>query len=143
MFKLVGLYLLYQKVIIPLLNNKELNIVVITPRAKVTANPLTGPEPNWNRIKAASKVVIFASTIVLKASLKPLSIAPILDLPDLDSSLILSKIRTLASTAMPIVNAIPASPGKVNVASNIPNNEIINKTFIISDIFAATPNRIP
>ena len=46
MFKLVGLNLLYQKVMIPLLNNKELNIVVITPSAKVTAKPLTGPEPN-------------------------------------------------------------------------------------------------
>ena len=45
----------------------------------------------------------------------------------MDSSLILSKISTFASTAIPTVKIIPAIPGSVNVASNsvnIPTNKI-------------------
>ena len=34
-----------------------------------------GPVPNWNRTIAAMNVVTFASTIVLKALVKPASIA--------------------------------------------------------------------
>ena len=40
----------------------------------------------------------------------------IFELLHLSSSLILSKIRTFASTAIPIVKIIPAIPGKVSVA---------------------------
>ena len=36
-----------------------------------------------------------------------------------NSSLILSKIKTFASTAIPTVKIIPAIPGNVNVASKI------------------------
>ena len=48
-----------------------------------------------------------------------------------NSSLILSNIKTFASTAIPTVKIIPAIPGNVNVASNnvkIPNK--INKLII-------------
>ena len=41
------------------------------------------------------------------------------------SSLILSKTKTLASTAIPMVKTIPAMPGKVNVAPILPSREII------------------
>ena len=44
----------------------------------------------------------------------------------LTSSFILSKIKTLASTAIPTVKIIPAIPGNVSVASNnvkIPTNK--------------------
>ena len=47
----------------------------------------------------------------------------------LSSSLILSNINTLASTAIPTVSIIPAIPGKVNVASNIVNIPIIINKF--------------
>ena len=107
---------------------------------RVTAKPLIGPVPNWSSASAAKRVVTFASIIVLKARLKPLSIALIIDLPDLNSSLILSKIRTFASTDIPIVRTIPAIPGKVNVASNsvnMPNK--INK-LIMSVILVINPN---
>tara|TARA_Y100001936_G_C15610188_1_gene426258 strand:+ start:400 stop:585 length:186 start_codon:yes stop_codon:yes gene_type:complete len=43
--------------------NIELNI----PIAKVTANPLTGPDPIEKRTTEAINVVTFASRIVLKA----------------------------------------------------------------------------
>ena len=40
------------------------------------------------------------------------------ELPFLNSSLILSKINTFASTAIPIVKIMPAIPGNVKVACN-------------------------
>ena len=45
------------------------NIDVIMPIDRVTANPLTGPEPSINNIIAAIKVVTFASIIVVSALL--------------------------------------------------------------------------
>ena len=78
-------------------------------------------------------VVKFASSIVLTANLYPRSTELIIDLPDLSSSLILSKTRTLASTAIPIVSTMPAIPGIVSVASMRLSNEI-NK--IILNIIA-------
>ena len=54
-----------------------------------------------------------------------------------NSSLILSKIRTFASTAIPTVKIIPAIPGNVRVASNkvrMPNSIkrlIINVKLVI------------
>ena len=52
---------------------KAVNTDVNIPIASVTENPLTGPEPIKNKILAAIKVVIFASKIVDKALLYPLS----------------------------------------------------------------------
>ena len=52
------------------------------------------------------------------ALLYPLEIACFNIAPFLNSSLILSKIRTLASIDIPIVRTIPAIPGKVSEADN-------------------------
>ena len=106
-------------------------MVLTTPKPNVMENPLIGPEPKKNNITAAIKVVTFASNIALNAWSKPVLIELILLLPNIFSSRILSKTKTLASTAMPTVNAIPAIPGRVNVAWNNTNQPIINKKFII------------
>ena len=47
-----------------------------------------------------------------------------------NSSLILEKIKTLASTAIPIVKTIPAIPGNVKVADKI---QVFNKGIIDND----------
>ena len=111
-------------------------IVLKTPNPNVIENPLMGPEPMKKRIIAAIKVVTLASNIALKAWEKPVSIELIFDLPNNCSSLILSKIRTFASTAIPTVKAIPAIPGNVKVASKRTNQETRNSIFIINTVFA-------
>ena len=92
-------------------------------------------------MKAAIKVVIFASKIVVLDFVYPLSKATILLFSDFDSSLILSKINTLASTAIPIVKTIPAIPGSVKVALIIVkiDNKIIKLK--INAMFAKIPNK--
>ena len=92
------------------------NIEVKIPIARVTENPLIGPEPNCNTNIAALKVVIFASIIVLRARWYPESTADIGVRPLRSSSRMRSNTKTLASTAIPIVSTIPAIPGKVKVA---------------------------
>ena len=90
-----------------------------------TEKPLIGPLPKINSANAAIKVVKFASTIVETALLKPWSIDSKIFFLNESSSLILSKIKTLASTAIPIVKTIPAIPGRVNVAPIVVNTAII------------------
>ena len=51
------------------------NIDVIIPIESVTANPLIGPVPIAYKIKAAIRVVMFASKIVTNALEKPSWIA--------------------------------------------------------------------
>ena len=61
-------------------------------------------------------------------------------MPPFNSSLILEKIRTFASTAIPTVKTIPAIPGNVSVA---PSNDIIpviRTRLEASATFAANPN---
>ena len=82
----------------------------------VTANPFTGPVPNWNKINEVIRVVTFASTIAEKAFWNPSSTAVRVALPKDNSSRIRSKIKTFASTAIPIERIRPAIPGNVNVA---------------------------
>ena len=60
-------------------------------------------------------------------------------IPTFNSSLILSKIRTLASTDIPIVKTIPAKPGKVRTAPNPDNIPKINKILNNKAMFAARP----
>ena len=88
------------------------------PINKVVANPLMGPVPNTKRINAVSPVVILASKIEDSALLNPSATDFLSPLPFLSSSLTLSKINTLASTDIPMVNTIPAIPGNVNTAPN-------------------------
>ena len=111
-------------------------MVLKTPNPRVIEKPLMGPEPIKKRMTAAINVVTLASNIALKAWENPVSIELILDLPNNCSSLILSKMRTLASTAIPTVKAIPAIPGRVKVASSNTNQETRNNMFIINTEFA-------
>ena len=93
--------------------NKDVNI----PTSNVVAKPLIGPVPKINKINAVKPVVMFASKIEDNALLNPSLIADFWSLPFVNSYLIRSKISTLASTDIPIVNTIPAIPGNVNTTS--------------------------
>ena len=83
---------------------------------KVVAKPKIGPEPNVANTIAVNNVVKLPSMIELMARLKPSLTAIFNPLPSLSSSRIRSNINTLASTAIPIVNTIPAIPGNVKDA---------------------------
>jgi len=65
---------------------------------------------------ATMMVVRFESTMDRLARSKPARIACTGRRPRASSSRMRSKMSTLASTAMPMVNTTPAMPGKVNVA---------------------------
>jgi hypothetical protein len=54
--------------------------------------------------------------MVIKVLEYPWKMAEKVVLPAFNSSLILSKIRTLESTPIPILRIIPAIPGRVRVA---------------------------
>lgn len=43
------------------------NRLATMPMLRVTANPFTGPVPNWKRTRAAIRVVMLASRIVERA----------------------------------------------------------------------------
>ena len=75
--------------------------------------PLIGPNPNANKNTAANKVVKFESSMVTYAALKPSDLG--LSELFLKFSRIRSKIKTLASTHIPIVNTMPITPGSVRV----------------------------
>ena len=60
-------------------------------------------------------VVIFESSMTTRAFLNPESRAAISVLPERNSSFILSYIRILPSTAIPIVRITPPIPGRVSV----------------------------
>ena len=82
----------------------------------MVANPLTAGVPKMNKNKHETTVVTWVSTRVAKALEKPAVSAPVADLPARSSSRIRSKMRTLLSTAIPMVRTAPAIPGKVNTA---------------------------
>ncbi len=88
---------------------------MITPKAKVTAKPLTTLVVNWIKIKQVIKVLKLLSRIDGQARLKPSSMAIDNGLPTLISSFILAKIKILASTAIPMDMINPAKPAKVKV----------------------------
>src|SRR4030042_106441 len=77
------------------------NKLATRPTISVVAYPLMGPVPNWNRKMAEMMVVRLESKIALKARLNPVAIEFKMPLPRAFSSLILSKMRTLASPATP------------------------------------------
>ena len=84
-------------------------------------------------------VVRLASIIVIVAREKPLRIAALMRAPSASSSRIRSKIRTLASTAIPTVNTRPAIPDNVNEAPIITITERIRIRFRISAKAATIP----
>src|SRR5206468_2847719 len=83
---------------------------------KETPNPLTELVPNDRRMIAVPMTVRCVSTIVRSARRNPASMDARGVFPTRSSSRIRSKIRMFVSTAMPIVSAMPARPGKVKVA---------------------------
>src|SRR5581483_2743969 len=102
-------------------------IEAMMPRMRVTAKPLTGPVPNWNRKSAVRMVLTFESTIAFIAWRNPSSTARRMVFPWSNSSRIRSKIRTFASTAMPTESTSPASPGRVSVAPNAERPPRVNR----------------
>ena len=89
----------------------------IIPSIRVMENPLIVPLPIKYSTRPAISVVMLPSRIADNALLKPLLMAFSTFLPAASSSLILAKIITFASTAIPTVRMIPAIPGKVSVTS--------------------------
>src|SRR5690606_37148876 len=70
--------------------NTAVNTEVNTPIDSVQAKPRTGPAPNWNMIRAATRVVRLASRMVAMARVKPASAAKMADFPARASSRIRS-----------------------------------------------------
>ena len=71
--------------------------------------------PNTNRMMQVMMVDRFESRMAAQARSKPASTAACKLRPARSSSFIRSKIRTLASTAMPVESKKPAMPGSVSV----------------------------
>ena len=137
-FKILFFVSVIKKVlVIKIAQNIELNIPILN----VTANPLIGPEPTPKSTAAAINVVKFASNIVLKARSYPDLIAPLTVLPLSSSSLILSKIITLASTVIPIVNINPAIPGSVRVAPKLTKTVRMNRMLTVSYTHLTLPTK--
>ena len=82
---------------------------------------------------------MFASKIEERALLNPSLMASFCDFPLYNSSRIRSKIRTFASTDIPIVNTIPAIPGSVNTAPRPARIPKINKMFTTNATSAKAP----
>ena len=78
----------------------------------------------------------------IRALLYPLSIPAFNVLPRRISSRMRSKMRTLASTAIPTVSTIPAIPGKVKVAPSTDMIATSNTRLVVSATLAASPNQI-
>ena len=119
---------------------RAVNMEAITPKDKVIEKPLIGPDPNTNNNKEAINVVILASKIVERALSNPFLILSYIFLFLTFSSFMRSKIKTFASTAIPIVKTIPAIPGNVRVAPIAPNSASIMNKLAISEILAIKPN---
>ena len=125
------------------INNLVIKIAVnndvTIPIIKVVAKPLIGPVPKTNNINAVKPVVMLASKIEDNALANPSFTDSFCDFPLSISSLIRSKIRTLASTDIPIVKTIPAIPGNVNTAPKLASTPKINKMFNNKAISANPP----
>ncbi|MBF8281036.1 MAG: hypothetical protein HW383_809 [Candidatus Magasanikbacteria bacterium] len=83
--------------------------------AKVMANPLTILVPYQARMTQVIKEETLESRIDAQARGKASSMEVRKDFPRRNSSLVRSKIKTLASTAMPTDKMNPAMPAKVKV----------------------------
>lgn len=115
------------------------NMLTETPMVSTTPNPFTGPVPMKIRMTDDTSVVRLESKMVLKALSYPEASAPRTDLPVAASSRMRSKMRTLASTAMPRVRTMPAMPGMVSVVlmEHITPNRMM--MFSINATFATKP----
>ena len=91
------------------------NIEARTPRIRTRAKPWITDEPKKYRIEAVIRLDTFESRIEFQARANPASMAWGSDLPRRSSSLDRSKMRMLASTAMPTERTKPAMPARVRV----------------------------
>ncbi len=107
----------------------------------VAAKPFTGPEPQKKRMRPVSKVVRFESKIVESALPKPSLAAWIGFRPFSSSSRNRSKMRMLASIAMPTVNTMPATPGSVSVVCIKRIAPSSNNRLTASEIAVNTPSK--
>ena len=82
---------------------------------RTSAKPRMTDDPKAYRIVAVIRLDTLESRIEFQARLKPASTAAGSDLPTRSSSFIRSKIRMLASTAMPTESTKPAMPASVSV----------------------------
>lgn len=94
------------------------NIETKTPIPRVKAKPLIKDVPNQKRIIAVIMVEELESRIENHAREKPIETASKTVLPERISSFTRSKIRILASTAMPNEMINPAIPAAVKVTGN-------------------------
>src|SRR3990167_2674485 len=102
----------------------------MTPIASVIANPLTIEVPKAYSIVAVISEETFEAQIDDQARLNPKSRALTFDLPQRSSSFILSNIKILASTAIPIDKINPAIPAKVKVTGGKINRPVLKKAKI-------------
>ena len=91
------------------------NIETSTPMIRTRPKPRITEDPNRNRIVAVMRLDTFESRMEFQARLNPASTAAGRLLPSRSSSFIRSKIRMLASTAMPTESTKPAMPARVSV----------------------------
>ena len=115
------------------------NIETTTPIASVNAKPLTTLVPKKYKITQVKIVVMFESKILVKALSKPELIAVNKFLPAFNSSLVLSKIRIFASTAIPTDNTKPAIPASVRVTGIALNKANNIKPYTINAMSAIKP----
>ena len=109
---LLSPFLVIQVTITRVINTEVKNEQAI-PIINTIAKPFTGPWPKANKIAPVKKVVTLPSKIAENAFSYPMLIADSKLTPLRSSSLIRSKINTFASIDIPMVNTIPAIPGRV------------------------------
>ena len=107
--------------------NTDVIMEATIPMISVIAKPFTGPVPNWKRNSAVSTMQTLESTMAFIAWRNPSSMARRTVFPWISSSRIRSKISTLLSTVRPIDSTMPASPGRVSVASNMESPPRVNR----------------
>ena len=125
------------------------NMLMSTPRPRVSANPFTRVAPNWSpnhqRIPHVISVETLLSRIEDQARSKPCSIACGSARPWRSSSFIRSKTRMFASTAIPTDSTKPAMPASVIVIGPMigPSLKIIMSVemYVVSASDAITPGR--
>src|SRR6478672_341135 len=130
----------YQRLATPRDTKTAEKIEVRMPRQCTTAKPRIAPEPKISSARPAIIVVTLESRIVAHARSKPAAIAACGELPARSSSRIRSLISTLASIAMPSVNAIAAMPGRVSVACISDSSEISSSRLTASANTLKKPN---
>ena len=99
------------------------------------------PVPNQKRMAQVMSVARLESRIEVHAREKPASSAERSECPARSSSLRRSKIRILASTAIPMESTKPAIPANVNTTGMSLNSANTTAAYIASAITARSPGK--